>query len=58
MTLAGSGSAAYADGQGSYASLNYPNGIAVDTTGFVYVGDTRNNRIRLITPAGMVFRSV
>ena len=52
-TLAGSGSVAYADGQGSFASFNYPNGIAVGTTGFVYVDDNRNNRIRLITPKGI-----
>ena len=51
-TLAGSGSAAYADGQGSYARFYYPRGVAVDTRGVVYVADTDNNRIRLVSPAG------
>ena len=51
-TLAGSGSYAYADGQGSYAMFNYPIGIAVDTRGVVYVADRYNQRIRLVSPTG------
>ena len=55
--LAGSGSRAYADGQGSYASFRYPYGVAVDTTGVVYVADPLNNRIRLVSATGEYCRS-
>ena len=51
-TLAGSGSAAYADGQGSYASFNCPADVAVDTRGVLYVADSDNNRIRFISFTG------
>ena len=48
-TLAGSGTAAYADGTGTAASFNYPDGVGVDSSGYVYVGDMNNNMIRKIT---------
>ncbi len=51
-TLAGSGSEAYADGQGAQASFNYPIGVAVDSAGTVYVADAGNDRIRKVTSAG------
>ena len=53
-TLAGSGTAAYADGQGTAASFNNPTGLAVDANYNVYVADIKNNAIRKITPAGLV----
>lgn len=46
-TLAGSGSAAYADGKGIAASFNRPCGVATDGS-FVYVSDYMNFRIRKI----------
>jgi sugar lactone lactonase YvrE len=53
-TLAGSGSQGSADGMGLVASFNFPQGVAVDALGNVYVADRFNFRIRRITPAGLV----
>ena len=54
-TLAGSpGTAGSTDGTGDAALFNCPSGVAVDGTGNVYVGDTHNDTIRKITPAGVV----
>jgi len=39
---------------GSSARFNYPSGIAVDSTGNVYVADFSNNVIRKMTPSGAV----
>ncbi|MBI2685386.1 MAG: hypothetical protein HYX27_03645 [Acidobacteria bacterium] len=36
------------------ASFDQPRGIAIDRTGNIFVSDTRNRRIRKITPAGIV----
>jgi sugar lactone lactonase YvrE len=50
-TLAGSGMAAYADGTGTAASFNQPNGLAIDAAGILYVADTYNHRIRMVDTA-------
>jgi sugar lactone lactonase YvrE len=42
------------NGPTSVASFNYPESVAVDASGNVYVGDRGNHMIRKITPARMV----
>jgi sugar lactone lactonase YvrE len=53
-TLAGSGSAGFADGTGTGASFRNPMGLALDYLGNIYVADSGNYRIRRITPEGVV----
>lgn len=59
-TLAGCGpdgaarSERFRDGTGDAACFDRPTGIAVGADGTVYVSDTSNQRIRAITPAGVV----
>ena len=47
-TIAGSGTIGHADGAGTTASFNYPNGVATDANGNLYVADASNNEIRKI----------
>ncbi len=55
ITLAGkAGVKGDADGPGSVARFNEPWGLCVDKFGNVFVADTRNNKIRKISPAGNV----
>jgi sugar lactone lactonase YvrE len=53
-TLAGSGISGYKDGTGTAAEFFNPQDLCVDPVGNVYVADGNNNRVRKVTPAGVV----
>jgi len=55
-TVAGTGTAGFS-GDGAAATsaqLNYPEGVAVNSTGVVYVGDSNNYRVRQFTVGGNI----
>jgi YVTN family beta-propeller protein len=54
-TVAGNGTCGYnGDGiRATTAQLNFPRGVAVDSSGNVYIGDTFNHRVRKVT-AGII----
>ena len=56
--LAGGGSAGGVsigseDGTGSAAKFNNPAGVAVSSSGTVYVADINNHLVRMISPTGI-----
>src|SRR4029079_9391152 len=53
---AGNGVAGFSGdlGLATSASFDFPLGIAVDSTGTIYVADGNNNRIRRISPSGVI----
>jgi len=55
-TVAGTGTAGYGGDEGTAmsASLNQPAGVAVDDNGDIFISDTANNRIRQVTPDGVI----
>ncbi len=53
-TVAGSGQQGWRDGAKESAQFRSPQGITLDPEGNLYVADTGNHRIRMITPAGQV----
>ncbi|MCL2725012.1 MAG: NHL repeat-containing protein [Polyangiaceae bacterium] len=52
--LAGSGAAKDVDGTGSNAAFDGPEGLTVDASGNVYVTEWGGNKIRKVTPGGVV----
>ena len=55
-TVAGSGDGLYSRGTGPAveATLHYPNSVAVDSTGNLYIADRLNNAIRRVDRAGII----
>lgn len=53
-TVAGNGTHGSTDGPAASALFYYPSGVAVDKNGNIYVADTYNNTIRMISTSGMV----
>ncbi|MBI4052352.1 MAG: hypothetical protein HY400_07580 [Elusimicrobia bacterium] len=55
-TVAGNGIAGYSGdgGPATLASLYNPNGVAVDSSGNLYIADTYNRRIRKVEPSGII----
>lgn len=44
----------YADGKGTEAKFNRPQGMAIDPAGNLYIADSYNKCIRMVTPGGTV----
>lgn len=53
-TLAGNGTSGFQDGVAQEARFSYPQDIAIDPSGNLYVADSNNHCIRRITPDGTV----
>ncbi len=55
-TYAGNGSAGYAGdgGPANTAQIDSPGGIALDAAHNLYIADTNNNRIRRVSPSGII----
>ena len=56
-SIAGTGESGY-NGDGKpviECQIGEPCGVAVDRGGYVYIGDQVNNRVRVVTPSGMMY---
>ena len=55
-TFAGTSIAGFGgdDGAATAAMLNHPQGLAFDSVGNLYIADAGNNRIRKVTPGGII----
>lgn len=56
FTVAGNGEYGFSGdgGPASSAKLNYPTAVALDAIGNLYIADYANNRIRKVTPGGII----
>ena len=54
VTVAGSGKRGPLDGAASEAQFDTPSGVTVDPTGNIYVADTGNGAVRMVSAAGIV----
>jgi trimeric autotransporter adhesin len=59
-TVAGNGTEAYGGdgGPAISAQLKFPKGVAIDTSGNIYIADTVNHRIRLVTKSTGIITTV
>ena len=55
-TVAGNGTPGFSGdgGAATNAALNLPYGVAVDSSGNLYIGDGGNHRVRKVTPGGTI----
>jgi sugar lactone lactonase YvrE len=55
-TVAGNGTAGYSGdgGAATSAQISYPYGIALDSSGNLYIADTHNHRIRKVSTSGII----
>ena len=53
-TIAGGGSSLGDDGPATSARLNCPSGVALDSSGNLYIADQSNNRIRKVDSSGTI----
>jgi len=55
-TVAGTGSSGFSgdDGPAMLAQLNYPSGVSVDASGNLYIVDSGNGRIRMVSTSGTI----
>ena len=56
-TVAGTGGAGFSGdgGPATSAQLNSPKGVAVDSSGNIFIADSLNNRIRVVLPNGNIY---
>src|SRR3989338_6416083 len=58
-TIGGDGTYGFLDGPASSSKFNYPQGVAVDPlNGNIIVGDTFNNRIRMINVSSLIVSTI
>ncbi len=55
-TVVGTGSGGFSGdgGAATAAQINNPRGIAIDASGNLYIADESNNRVRKVTPSGII----